>query len=350
MLGLLYSATTALPAFATLVPTVYEDFDVDTDAYWVGVGNRASSRNFGWASTDLTGTAINPPSGVPATAGGEMGGDIARNGTVPAYYGFATGAITANDTLHADGVYRYWFGSSSWYIGWFKAATTTSPGDPRNFIGFQFDDSKDIYTHFANGSGRDRAGRHTILPTNQTIRWSIDYDPDANGGNGQITGNVNGVAFTHPVPAGYKTGLLSSGPLDRFGLYPVANGAAPGGGFFDDVTFSSFTEIPGGPFPKIWTANSDGNWFVAGNWIGGVPNAVDVEVTLGGAITAARLIYAESAVTVGRINFDSTNMYLLTGLQTLTLQVSSGSAMLNVKQGSHKVNLPLVLQHTRFCG
>src|SRR6185295_19143620 len=102
-------------AWGVVVPTVLERFTDNTDAYWDGLGTRTSPQNFGWSALDTTGTAVNPPSGVAASAGGEMGGNIARNGSVHAYYGFATGNITADDTLHADGVYRYSSGTSSWY-------------------------------------------------------------------------------------------------------------------------------------------------------------------------------------------------------------------------------------------
>jgi hypothetical protein len=223
----------ATSAFAVVVPTVYEDFTTNSDGRWIGVNNRNPANNFGFSNTDNTGTTPAAPS-TKVSAGGEMGGPNERGNL--ADYGFSTGNIAGTDTLHADGVYRFGnLGSGTWFFGWYNASSHMSAGgDPRNFVGLQFDDSRDIYSHIAKADDRVRGGRHTVLPTDATIQWTMDYDGAA------LSGVINGVAYSVNAGGSYMTGVT----LNRFGLFTSSASGPVGGGYFDDITFSSLNPVP----------------------------------------------------------------------------------------------------------
>ena len=96
---------------------------------------------------------------------------------------------------------------------------------------------------------------------------------------------------------------------------------------------------------RAWLPDATGDWQTPTNWSGGaVPNGVDAVATLGASITASRLVYTNSGVTLGTLNFNNANSYQLAGLGTLTMQASGGAAaQVNVAQGTHKLNLPLTI-------
>jgi hypothetical protein len=228
-------------ANAVLVPTVYEDFSSDTDLYWDGNGNRSNpgSNDYGWSDTDNTGDSVIPVSGNVSKAG-ELGLYIQRGNSSD--YGFDTGAITPTDMFHADGVYQWIDGSGNWFFGFYNQADhVTAGGDPRNFIGFQLDDSRAVYVHNARSDHNDRThSGPQQLPNAETVAWSIDYD-----GNGLTTFVINGVTINHNSGAGYFTGG-GGGPtvFDRFGLFPGPTSDSVGVIAMDDITFSSHNPIP----------------------------------------------------------------------------------------------------------
>ncbi len=90
-----------------------------------------------------------------------------------------------------------------------------------------------------------------------------------------------------------------------------------------------------------WTMSSGGDWQTPGNWNASVPNGVGAAAYFGSAITTAHTVYTNVPVSVGTVTFDNSNMYVLAGSGPLTLQASSGSAAIDVLQGTHKINLPL---------
>jgi hypothetical protein len=90
-----------------------------------------------------------------------------------------------------------------------------------------------------------------------------------------------------------------------------------------------------------WNVDSAGNWSTAGSWSGSVPNGTDAIATFGNAITAGRSITVDSAQTVGTLNFNSSSAYTIAGSSTLSLNVSTGQATINVSAGSHSISAPL---------
>jgi hypothetical protein len=91
------------------------------------------------------------------------------------------------------------------------------------------------------------------------------------------------------------------------------------------------------------SSSTAGDWHNPANWSGGVPNGVDAEAKFLSAITGTSTVFADTPVTVGTMRFNNANMYHVTGGASLTLQVSTGSALVDVQAGTHKINLPLII-------
>ena len=91
-----------------------------------------------------------------------------------------------------------------------------------------------------------------------------------------------------------------------------------------------------------WNLNADGNWNTASNWSpAAVPNAIGAVVNFGATGGATKNVTLTSAITVGTINFTSSETYRITGTaQTLTLDVASGSAQINQTGGTGGVIQP----------
>jgi formylglycine-generating enzyme required for sulfatase activity len=96
--------------------------------------------------------------------------------------------------------------------------------------------------------------------------------------------------------------------------------------------------------PPQWAPNASGDWNVATNWNGGlVPNGVDAEADFFGAISTNQTVYSNAPITVGTLNFNNANTYVITGSSTLTLQASTGSAQVIVQQGTQELDLPTTI-------
>ncbi len=93
---------------------------------------------------------------------------------------------------------------------------------------------------------------------------------------------------------------------------------------------------------SAWNVNANGNWSLAGNWINGVPNGVNIPAVFGGAISAPRTISTDIPVTVGSLNFSSTAKYTIAGPQTITLQATPSDAAIGCS-GAHVISANLAL-------
>jgi hypothetical protein len=162
-------------------------------------------------------------------------------------------------------------------------------------------------------------------------KWTIEYTIGAS--NYSLSLN-NGTPFAIPVNAAGGAGLMDFGHNgnDTF--------------FLDGV-------LSGPPQQFQWITDSSGNWASTSNWIGPVPNGTDQIARFLGTITGPRTVFTDTPVTVGQAIFTNANSYQITGQGTLTLQVSNDSAplsaLVDVQQGTHKINLPLtVASNTNF--
>ncbi len=97
---------------------------------------------------------------------------------------------------------------------------------------------------------------------------------------------------------------------------------------------------------STWTSSSSGDYNARANWSSGSPNFIGAEADFLGAITSNQVVFTTTPITLGKIVFNnSAASYALTGAvgANLTLQASSGSAVVDVQAGTHEINLPLTL-------
>jgi hypothetical protein len=106
-------------------------------------------------------------------------------------------------------------------------------------------------------------------------------------------------------------------------------------------------ETPPVAVDSTWNLDGGGDWQVDTNWIADtIPNGTDDTANFDSAITANHTVFTDDAVTLGILNFDNTFTYVLAGTSSLTMQVSSGSAQVNVGSSggsvqTQEINLPL---------
>jgi hypothetical protein len=114
-------------------------------------------------------------------------------------------------------------------------------------------------------------------------------------------------------------------------------------------SFQDFIEMATGglavfePRPGSWNVDVSGNWSVVDNWTDGVPNAVGANAILGSIITEPRTVTLDAPITVGRLEIENSNAYTIAGQNPLTLDVTSGDAVINAANGSHTISAPVVL-------
>ncbi len=81
-----------------------------------------------------------------------------------------------------------------------------------------------------------------------------------------------------------------------------------------------------------WNVNAAGNWSDAGNWAGGtIADGTDSTATFPNIINADRAITLDTIRTIGNITAsDTSNRYTISGVNMLTLDVSSGVSIIDV--------------------
>ncbi|HUB25605.1 MAG TPA: BNR-4 repeat-containing protein [Tepidisphaeraceae bacterium] len=92
-----------------------------------------------------------------------------------------------------------------------------------------------------------------------------------------------------------------------------------------------------------WSSTGSGNWNLYSNWSGQIPNGVGLEADLFGAISSPQTVYTNQPITLGTLHFNNASEYQITGLGSITMQTASGSALVQVDQGTGAINLPLIL-------
>ena len=92
--------------------------------------------------------------------------------------------------------------------------------------------------------------------------------------------------------------------------------------------------------PPQWITNASGDWNNPNNWSTVIPNGVGAEADFFGTITSNHTVYTDQPITLGTIDFNNANTYVLTGSSTLKLQTSSGNAQVIVQNGTQELNLP----------
>ncbi|HWP39972.1 MAG TPA: hypothetical protein VNL70_03525, partial [Tepidisphaeraceae bacterium] len=93
-----------------------------------------------------------------------------------------------------------------------------------------------------------------------------------------------------------------------------------------------------------WNIDGSGNWSSGTNWTSGaVPNGVNHIANFGTIITSSCTVTVDGPQWVGNINFFSAPSYTIAGPGTLTVDLSSGTAGINVGLGTHVIAAPVIL-------
>lgn len=193
----------------------------------------------------------------------------------------------------------------------------------------------------------------TDIPLDQWVHLAATYDPvgtrTAIYVNGQLaaeaTSAVNVPGFIFDGSAPFWIGQQFSddpsttfeGRIDEVAVYDKPLSGAQIAAHFAAAT-------SGTPVTINWSPNSSGSWHSAANWTtGAVPNANNVSVVFGTAITAAKVVYTESNVTAKSIRFDNNSKYAVAGIGTVTLSSNSGNASIQVARGAQEFQTPVTL-------
>lgn len=186
--------------------------------------------------------------------------------------------------------------------------------------------------------------------TSDRINVTADNGFIANGINPinlNIIGSLTAGTFTLVDYAGaYMTNLYSN---ITFGS--VTNGSTFNYTFHNNPTKTSLDLIVTGPIvTATWQSDSNGFWNTSSNWTSSptIPNAFGSTANFG-SITSARTVTLDGAFGIGTANFTSAAAFTLAGsaATTLTLgNVTPGASIgINVTQGNHAINVPVVLNN-----
>jgi len=226
-------------------------------------------QNFGYSLTNFAGKEK-----------GEIGGQVQRSVT-PAYYAAAISPKTLDDKLSASGAFAMSdiHGSAGVFFGYFNSQQPS--GGRECSLGFHLAGAKGgarlsfrlvtganqacgtKVTEWIKGRDVERYTPGSIKADGTRYTWKMDYDPQANNGNGQmqfiIRGNspnpdtaFEGKTFTVNLPAGYKQ---QNTRFDRFGLANAMKSGNPMTIYFDDLVFDGQSE----------DFSTEPNWIALGN-------------------------------------------------------------------------------------
>ena len=168
-------------------------------------------------------------------------------------------------------------------------------------------------------------------------------------GAAAIAGNLEiptGGGF--PPQPGDRFAVLSAGAVS--GTFGTATIPADGGIQFHPIyTPTSVSVLAARAGDKTWGVDASGVASAGANWLGGVaPGAVDDRAAFTTIITANRTVRLDAPMAAGSLYFDDDNGYTIAGTAPLTLDVSSGSARIDVKDfhgnGTHTLAAPLSLR------
>jgi hypothetical protein len=335
---------------------VTENFDTNPASRgWSGVANRTSPQNYGWSGDD--GAA---PGTFTGGAAGELGGAFTRANpaspifyddppfnTIPQpahpdnFYGVELGGLMylPNNPFYVSGTVHLEQrdGGSGFLIGYSTGVSSytdgVDKGDAKDFIGLFFDDGDNVGGLVYDSTGGrtlDMGAPNLVQGTTQTFR--MIFDPSGSGSLVIVIDN-----------AGYIMGLSGAagdvGLLDHFGIMPVSANGSTARAWFDDLSYG----VPGGSGPtfNVWKSTNAGSFNDDANWVGSAPNGIDGIANFLGAINVPRTVIMDSATTLGTLRMGNNATYSIGGAGSLTMQTSSGSALIEVILGTQKINVPL---------
>jgi hypothetical protein len=214
----------------------------DRDPGWEAVNNLmvpanadSVTQNFGYSATSFA-----------SKGKGEIGGTLWR-APRPAWYAQKISPKTLDDKLSASGTFAITSkGSGGVCFGWFNSDQIEGTSRPVQALGLQIGAGKSgCVLHVRLHTAQNQSAGVLIPPKegkkeHDTFRndgtrysWTLDYDPQAAGGNGRITVVVRsnlakpepfeGKPFTVDLPTGYRQ---QGTVFDRFGMINITK---PGG-------------------------------------------------------------------------------------------------------------------------
>jgi hypothetical protein len=236
-----------------------------------------------------------------------------------------------------------------------QIATGLTAGGSYLFSGWNFFESNynntntNIITNTVTwfDAGGAQIGQPIVAVTYNPGGFGPNPDPNEPPGPGNVTplpapstGNWIQFSMNLSAPAGATKAKVA-------GAY--TGGTNGGGGisaFLDDMIFDGPGNLPT-PIGNDWVPTTSGDWNSINNWASTViPNDIGASANFLGTITASRTVYSDLPVTVGTINFNNANQYVIAGSGSLTVDVLAGTGAINVLQGSQKINLPTRLNDT----
>jgi hypothetical protein len=226
----------------------------DRDPGWDGHNNRADApeprvvrHDFGYSRTPHAG-------GEP----GEVGGFLSQ-AAEPAYYAKSIPAASFHDVLTASGTLALDGRPTHALIGFFNAGTLNEWRTP-NTIALRVSGRDDVfYAWVEYATARWRAGgdeprgfprrRNPKTGRDELIgfaakgavhRWSLRYDPAANGGAGSVTASIDDQTAVCHLTDGHRS---DGATFNHFGILDVMKSADAGGELWmDDVTINGVRE------------------------------------------------------------------------------------------------------------
>ncbi|PYJ85118.1 MAG: hypothetical protein DME22_10275 [Verrucomicrobia bacterium] len=165
-------------------------------------------------------------------AKGEIGGFI-QPAAEPAYYAKIISPRTLDDTLAASGKLVYEGRQGNALIGFFNAAALNEWRTPNTIALRVYGRGQVFYAYVEYATQKWRAGAGEFRTVDPTTRksstkqfksgtkvhsWALRYSPAANGGNGSITGQLDGEELIVNLEPGHKA---DGAAFNRFGLLNV---------------------------------------------------------------------------------------------------------------------------------
>jgi hypothetical protein len=278
---------------------------------------------------------------------GEIGGLIpTRDFSEPSYYADDIGTLDPSTdvlTVAGKGVIQSNEGGFTLF-GWFDKDSdltwVNADGSSNflHFVGLRTDDDRVML--WSDGG----ATKITQPGIGNPFTFSFTYDPNANGGNGAVMGNVNGGAMvTRNFAPGTKDAIND---LDSFGIlanehlethYRVSEW------YYDDLVYTTSLAQP--TIGEIqWGGDFSGDGTAGASWSPPVPPTSNtMTVVLGSGSTGPQTIFADTDMTMKTLRIDNTNEFVLAGQATLNLVADTGNATLEVLQGSHESQIEVSL-------
>jgi hypothetical protein len=170
--------------------------------------------------------------------------------------------------------------------------------------------------------------------TNAALSSAPAYFPDGTPTQTEELAIPINAAQTDPTTGGYNGPLFQTSTNSFTVLFYSGNSV------LGPYTYS----IAGPPVQSTYALTGSGDFNVAGNWSNGVPEGADAEADFTSSITASHTVYSDVPITLGKIVFNNSNYtYVLAGAGSLTMQVSTGSALIDAQAGTQKITLPMTI-------